>query len=79
MRETGEIKADILAREFPSHPEIFCNKEQLYVGVGVDGVGAEEGKDMIQFVFFRKPPQIIVKVRLEKIQLVGKDPREEFF
>lgn len=43
------------------------------------GVGAEEGKDMIQFVFFRKPPQIIVKVRLEKIQLVGKDPREEFF
>lgn len=47
----GGIKADILAREFPSHTEIFCNKEQLYVGDGVGGVGAEEGKDMIQFVF----------------------------
>lgn len=57
----------------------FATKSNCTVGVGVGGVGAEEGKDMIQFVFFRKPPQIIVKVRLEKIQLVGKDPREEFF
>jgi hypothetical protein len=42
------IKADVLNTVFKRHSEIFSSKEQSDVG---DGLGAEEGKDMIQFVF----------------------------
>lgn len=45
------FKSGILAIEFPSHSEILFNKEQSYVGDGVGRVGAEEEKEMIQFVF----------------------------
>lgn len=51
VRKGGRIKSGILAIEFPSHSEILFNKEQSYVGDGVGRVGAEEEKEMIQFVF----------------------------
>lgn len=47
------VEADILSTVFKSHSEISFKREQEDVGDGMGGVGAEEGKDMIQFVFPR--------------------------